>query len=84
MVLVRGSIELLFPCLEPYQTISKTSGHITLALWFMPITVHAQMLQVSVLTTFFVVDNLYSPLTLSMVSLPQNCLKLLLINMFKN
>ena len=50
----------------------------------MPITVHAQMLQVSVHTTFFMVDNLYSPLILSMVSLLQNCLKLLLINMFRN
>ena len=62
----------------------KVSGHITLALWFMPITVYAQMLQVSVLTTFFMVDNLCYPLILSMVSLPQNCLKLLLINVFRN
>ena len=83
MALVRGSIELLSSCLEPYQMISKTSGHIILALWFMPITVHAQMPWVSVLTTFFTVDNLCSPLILSMVSLLQNCLKLLLINMFK-
>ena len=32
MVLVRGSIELLFPCLVLYQMTSKISGHITLAL----------------------------------------------------
>ena len=84
MALVRGLIELLFPCLAPCQMISKVSGHITLALWFMPITVHAQMLHVSVHTTFFMVDNLCSPLILNMVSLLQNYLKLLLINMFRN